>query len=52
MCDTLFDTDETDNDWVECEGCRQWYHIACAGLDSLSEEELEVLSFNCDLCSY
>ena len=49
-CETLFDSDETDEEWVECEACHDWYHISCAGLESLSKEELNAFIFNCDLC--
>ena len=48
-CEILYENDSSDEDWVECQTCLGWYHISCAGLDDLSEEEINNLDFICSL---
>ncbi|KAK4988163.1 JmjC domain-containing histone demethylation protein 1, partial [Elasticomyces elasticus] len=36
-------------DWVSCEGCNGWFHIACAGFKSLRESR-QVAKFICTSC--
>ena len=46
-CETYYDEDTSDEDWVQCERCLGWYHQTCAGLDSLTQEEIDNLEFVC-----
>ena len=50
-CETWYENDSSDEDWVECSTCLGWYHLSCAGLDNLSDEEINDLNFTCSLCS-
>ena len=46
-CETLYDQDEGDGKWIECEVCLNWYHALCVGV---SEEEADDVQFVCDSC--
>lgn len=35
--------------WIGCDGCKQWYHYACAGFSS-EREVRDVNKFYCDPC--
>ncbi|KAH8719518.1 hypothetical protein GQ44DRAFT_658938 [Phaeosphaeriaceae sp. PMI808] len=35
--------------WIGCDGCKEWYHYACAGFSS-EREVREVNKFYCDPC--
>ena len=47
-CETYYDMDEGEEDWVECEGCFNWYHILCAGI---IDADIDTLNFRCNQCS-
>ena len=35
------ESDKIEENWIECENCSNWYHVACVGLENLTLEELE-----------
>ena len=47
-CEMYYDNEE---EWIECESCGNWYHLSCAGMEALMEEELREATFTCSSCS-
>ena len=50
VCEMLFENDDGDDDWIQCESCDNWYHVVCVGLEYTSSEELKEMTFVCDFC--
>ena len=50
-CDVLYEDDESDDDWIECEVCHNWSHVVCVGLEFLTNAELDDTTYICDSCS-
>ena len=50
-CEMYYDNDTTEEEWIECESCGNWYHLSCAGMEGLTEAELREATFTCTSCS-
>ena len=48
-CETFYDLDDGDSQWIECESCLNRYHASCVGID---EGEASDVNFVCTLCCY
>ena len=38
------------DDMIECDGCAQWYHQSCVGLNDLTDKQLQQLQWFCNDC--
>ncbi len=47
-CETYYDMDDGDDDWIECAQCMNWYHASCVGIQS---NEMETIEFACRQCT-
>lgn len=43
------DTDNNSTSWINCDGCKSWFHFACAGFKS-EREVRSVDKFRCRIC--
>ena len=39
------------NDMIQCDYCREWYHLSCIGLSQDELAEVEELKFRCPVCN-
>ena len=47
VCAVIYCDDNSGRNWIECSGCKTWYHNACQGLD-----ENELSAFLCISCDF
>ena len=40
--------ESTDQDWIACDGCEEWYHLKCIGLTKKAAAKVAV--YQCDNC--
>lgn len=48
-CGNQYDK-ESDEDWVRCKGCKQWYHTECLDLSEGAGAERYFVFDTCPLC--
>lgn len=48
LCEVCITDDE--GVWVACKTCEKWFHVECAGLGNLNENEAKVVDFTCYKC--
>jgi hypothetical protein len=43
--------EDVEEDWFRCNGCRQWYHGECLGLDASAAEDQYFVFNSCTKCA-